>query len=124
MKPTNIEEFKALVNRYETITIKEIINECISHSNFDSYEIAKNLTGYGSIESCTLCKKSYNHYYSIDDTNGPCLGCVYGDSFDCIHGLNNKTYHAIHQVINSAELLLAFRNRAKHLRKHYAKYLK
>jgi len=125
MTPTNIEEFKKLVDRYETITIEEIENAAKRYSDEDFYLAKIDLTGFGNNNTCTLCQKSLDQ-----DNDDRCIACVYAKDpivfglSRCFSGKNNKTYNAIKYSNYALELLLAFRNRAKHLRKHYAKYLK
>ena len=107
MKPKNIKEFQALVERYETITLEEI------KANPDP-EI---LTGFGNSGTCTLCIKA-----------GNCDKCVYGESdtayYACIDGENKKTYFTIDNANTPRKILNAYRARAKHLRKNYSQYLK
>ena len=124
MKPTNIEEFKALVNRYESITLGEVeraIDICPIRPL--SLEAANHLTGFGSISTCTLCVKSY--IASADD-NG-CKYCIYTNrskrSVECRYGKNRKSYDDIVNSTTTLELFTAFKKRAIHLRKRYSKYL-
>lgn len=118
--PTNIEEFKALVIRYETITLKEI--EGAFQELYKMYTMITNpasiLTGYGSIYNCTLCKAAYRH---------DCDYCVYFvndfESVFCCKSYNKETYDAIGTAETPQELFDAYRARAIHLRKTYPQFL-
>jgi len=106
MKPKNLEEFKALKKRYETITLEEI-KEVISKP--DRQNAANELTGFGCYDTCTLCVK--------DGRIVNCKECVYrtttGDN--CNDGINAKTYNRILFADNPLKLLNAYRARAKHM---------
>jgi hypothetical protein len=116
----NLEEFKKLIERYETITIEEIRKEW--KNNDEGWETAQNLTGFGGTGTCTLCKAvgiDKNELFS----NPNCSECVYEEDYGCIHGNNEKTYNKIEESKTPKGLLTAFRNRAKHLRKTYKNIL-
>ena len=122
MEPTNVKEFQELVHRYETITLKEI-EKAAKDYGFSFYDnpIQTYLTGYGYMSTCTLCKKSY------DRKGGSCKRCIYTGSSQedtrCMKGRNRSTFKAIEHANSVEELLEAYRNRAKHLRKYYARFL-
>ena len=119
MKPKNIKEFRALVERYETITLKEIKaaweKEAWEKGNltFIEHNCANALTGFGHTSTCTLCSKG----------GGFCESCIYSDQ-ECCGGINEKTYFRIWNASTPRKLLNAFKARAKHLRENYSKYLK
>lgn len=128
MKPKNIKEFQALVQRYETITLEEINKEWNRIKPEPSWTIvvAKHLTGFGSIASCTLCQAGY----AISASNpNYCRFCVYNDNANddvhvpCMRGLHTKTYEGITTASTPEELLNAYRNRAVFLKSMYSKYL-
>ena len=101
----NLPEFKALIIRYETITIEEIEKAEMSLSE---------LTKKDGI--CTLCIP-----LSIDDFYPDCEQCVYTKhneygSFQCITGIHYKTFYAMSEATTPKQLLTAYRNRAKHMR--------
>ena len=54
MKSKNIKAFKALILKYEAITEKDILDANFPEHTFNAYKTAKNLTGFGTQESCTL----------------------------------------------------------------------
>lgn len=113
--PKNIKEFQALVKRYETISLNEI------EENWDEeYPVntAKQLTGYGSNSTCSLCKVINASAWGYE-----CDDCVYGYSYGCVNLDNEKSYIAILNAKTPIGLLRAFRKRAKHLRKNYSQYL-
>jgi hypothetical protein len=114
-KPKNLKEAKKLVKRYRSITIEEIERE-LKKSAFPrsimGSEVAKELAGYGSSSTCTLCK--------VVRAEG-CSECIYSfkkyNDFSCIIGANEKTYHAISDACTPTELLAAFKKRASHIEK-------
>ncbi len=116
MKPKNIKAFRKLVERYETITLEEI--EKKNKSGLSVHLLANKLTGYGACGTCKLCKASKSMFIQVN-----CDECVYGYEFGCIYHKNSKTYNAIENAKTTKQLLKAFRNRAKHLRKTYPQYL-
>ena len=110
MKAKNLKEFKALIKRYESITLEEIKEEQKKHDYFIGDTIANKLTGYGEEETCTLCK----NIDMFDD----CKGCIYTDVTNavCGTGINKKTYDRIYGADTPRKLLNAFRARAKHMK--------
>ncbi len=96
MKAKNLKEARALVDRYETITLEEI------KGNFNPGA----LTGFGNSRTCTLC-----------DISGfdPCEYCIYKSH--CKKGIHQKTYYRIFNANTPLKLLNAFRARAEHIRK-------
>ncbi len=111
-EPKNIKEFQALVERYETITLDEIKEEWEKFG----CNTANALTGYGDIHTCTLCRA----------VRLECEECVHGSNAKlmCAPCSQQETYRAIHDAETAGELLSAFRDRAKYLRKTYPQYLK
>ena len=99
MKPKNLKEFKALIKRYESITLEEIKERFLDYIRMLS--IAKVLTGFGSPETCTLCKVL-------------CRNCVY--TYGCSSDISKKTYERICYADTPIKLLNAFRARAKHMK--------
>jgi len=100
MKPKNLKEFKALIERYETITLEET-RKCVN----DHFELNR-LTGYGGYpKRCTLCVGAENS----------CDNCVYGKE-SCMDGKNEKTYFRIDNADTPTKLKNAYRARAKHMR--------
>jgi len=108
----NLKEFKALIERYRSITIEEVeeawgeSTKNVS-SDFIAFDTANSITGYGSLTKCSLCSVIY----------AICPDCVYG------HITNNNdvpcTYHITYDAIklskSPTELLQAFRNRADYM---------
>jgi hypothetical protein len=126
MKSKNIKEFKVLILKYETITLEKI-KELQGLTNW-----AEVLTGFGSKNTCTLCKGvprtiydssepdcRYCVWYKINPTNTGCNG-INGDynsyktymyiTYMCI------TYEAIDDAKTPEDLLNAYRNRAAYMR--------
>jgi hypothetical protein len=102
---TNLNEFKALIKRYKTITIDEIE---------EKYCDANELTGFGKHSTCTLCQAVP---WNMDKKNFPpsCRRCVYPGNLGCI---KHKTYIAIEEAEDTnspEELLAAYRARAEYM---------
>ena len=57
MKPKNIAEFKALVKRYESITLEEIKSKWDDKPLSGFEEKACRYTGFGRYADCSLCAK-------------------------------------------------------------------
>jgi hypothetical protein len=96
----NLKEFKELILRYESITIKEIVR---FHKNGEGLS---SLTGFGKPETCTLCLAVNDH----------CFNCVYAVNFGC---LRDESYHDITDASirrNVYSLLRAYKNRAEYMR--------
>ena len=111
----NIKEFNDLIQRYETITLEEIQEEfqaCDTiQSIYNNNVIALQLTGFGLINTCTLCVS----------VHAKCGLCVYKNDAGCIR--NKRLYFSYYKIRDSKtpeQLLKAYRNRAKILRT-YAK---
>jgi hypothetical protein len=108
----NLPEFKALIRRYESITLDDI------PMLFKQRATACKLTGFGDKHSCTLCKPlmAPNNFYTITD----CKNCVYGygKTYDnwCAEDLNSNTYDDIRYAQTPEQLLKAFKARAEHMR--------
>ena len=120
----NKKEFKALVERYETIGLEEIkeawdsiISSTQNYSGKYGIPAARELTGFGSMKTCVLCISVKNK----------CSVCVYSyrytEDFGCINEKNYPTFEGIKTTDTPEELLEAFRKRAEHLRTNYAKHL-
>jgi len=101
MKPKNLKEFKALIERYETITLEEI------KKTGNIYNAAFKLTGFNSV-NCSLCKPIRSN----------CFLCVYCDKVEhgCLEGKNGETFDRIYFADTPTKLLNAFRARAKHMK--------
>lgn len=108
----NYEAARKLVKRYESITLKEI-NKAFEDNPRSIYLIPSILTGIGSYATCILCQAAdvYSSYGL-----GNCINCIYGYRLACVSFPNILTYDAIFTATTPKELLLAYRNRAKHIR--------
>jgi hypothetical protein len=122
--PKNIKEFNALIRKYETITLEQIEDSWNEMSYPDGGDVAEDLTGFGSLSNCTLCKGA-----GVKEKED-CWKCVYYRNrketflFFCNTGKNQKTYEAIENAYTPEDLLKAFHKRAKHMRKTYPQYIK
>jgi len=113
MKPINIKAAKSLVSRYERITLREI-EEISKHSRFAGFNaiyISEQLTGFGDVDTCSLCK-------TIKEIEGTadCRYCIYEVECGCQNGSNYDSYYAIYKATTPKELHAAFRARAKHIK--------
>ena len=111
----NLPEFKALIERYESITLDDI------PTPLERYTTANRLTGFGSKKSCSLCKPLLEFSESIISVTD-CDNCVYGEGYDynvnyCVENENAKTHDKIVYAKTPEQLLKAFKLRAKHMRK-------
>lgn len=100
-----IDAAKRLVIRYQSITLEEIKN--IYHS---SLEVPYTLTGFGATTTCTLCIAAKEN----------CSLCIYTSLYEryhCCINYNEKTYDDIEDYKSDEDLLQAFRNRAKHIKR-------
>lgn len=97
MEAKNLKEFKALIKRYESITLKEIKAEDITEARYI-------LTGFAI--DCPLC----------GNCRPGCIGCVYGSRMGCVKGNNRKTFKGISNADTPIRLRNAYRARAKHMK--------
>ena len=110
----NLPEYIELIKRYETITIEEI-----KEKNCDK----ELLTGFGNMDHCSLCKSAKELEIKLRAIDyWECNFCFWklsisrANKFYCFTGKNQKSYDAIILSRTSKQLLLAYRNRAKHMR--------
>ena len=101
----NLPEFKALIERYKTVTLEEIAKVFKRHER-KSLKLSK-ITGFGYQNTCTLCRACDGEGYYIN-----CLLCVYGHSYGCT---DDETYINIESAKTSEELLAAYRARAAYM---------
>ena len=117
----NLEEFKALIERYESITLEEIKGAFDIHLPF---YVRKNLTGFGSEYTCSLCTAigkvpSVDSFYSC----GPCVYWVSAyRNYGCCEGENMESFDKISDAKTPEDLFSAYRERAKHMRSLLTKY--
>lgn len=78
MTPINIDEFKALIEKYESLTLEDLIETPL-----------RELTGFGNIKDCKLCAR----------VNSDCDICVYRLTNPlnaaCMQGKNKESYDNI-----------------------------
>jgi len=123
--PENIGELKKLIERYETITLKEIENVWTEMSHYydpmkPAYLVSRKLTGFGTTITCNVCQAV------MDDKDEPhCGKCVCGKQLkDCLLYPHNKTYKKIIQAKTPEKLLVAYRKRGEHLKKYFKDFIK
>ncbi len=108
IKLNNRNEVRSLIDRYRSITRDEV-------DLFGSADgigiippglwIANKLTGFGQMETCTLCR-------AVGDD---CALCFYGYRRGCSAGDSKKTYDDIRDAKSADELLAAFKARAAYI---------
>jgi len=108
-KPKNIKAAKELIEKYRSITLKEL-KEAGSLEDFDGEIIAGRITGFGFSDECLLCK-------ALNKAGTSCSGCIYVEGFACFRDGNKKTYDAIKYANTPRKLQNAFRKRADHIEK-------
>lgn len=104
MQAKNIKEFKELIIRYESITLKEIL----AYKSFPPYNTIlrtsaiNRLTGFGLCATCTLCIP----------VKRDCMQCAWTTTLS--HGcVEHKTYEAIEEANTPRKLLYAVNQRAQ-----------
>lgn len=99
VNPKNIEAAKRLIEKYESLTLKSV-------SGQRPYYI----TGFGNRDTCALCRTA-----ACD-----CHDCIYFASVPAIHACNKNKHGATFAALNIAasaeEVVVAFYNRAQHIR--------
>ena len=117
MKPQNIKATKELIERYNSITLKEI-KANVAKSSWNTPNmgrlVAKQLTGFSNKDTCPLCIAINDHCYKCIHILGS-----YGDP-DRHHCWNHDskshvTYRRIERANSPIKLRNAFRARAKYL---------
>lgn len=130
VKILNIEEFKALVKRYKTITLKEIKDYKPKHNlDYRDINVACHLTGFGSYQYCTLCKAAKRQRKASRNvtTKYICNQCIYFTIYPHSNGCCNaaplqSTFTMIEMSDTPEQLLQAYRARAKVLEKVFSEY--
>jgi hypothetical protein len=132
---TNVHAFKRLIKLYESISYKKIEDKfkttpfteenrgfCKTKGGY----IANNLTGFGQSHRCLLCKESdklYNDYHMCFTCLHSMIRCKEGYpdyeslKLSCLRNSFDDSYYDISKSKTPKELYLAFRRRAKDLRK-------
>jgi hypothetical protein len=109
----NLKEFKALKKRYETITLEEIKKTGTFMQDLKSiYDVSvistvNELTGFGSMSTCTLCIAAKN----------TCDACIWRrrGRESCANEDQAKTFNRIRNARCPKQLLEALHNRAKYM---------
>lgn len=115
----NIPEAKTLVKQYRKITIKKLEKLQEEHQWSDrsfSTNALHEITGFGSISTCNLCKSLNINEYGFSR----CKQCIYGYNSNrlrssrppCEYGKEHKSYYAIYNAKTAKELIKAVKNRA------------
>jgi len=104
----NLNEFKKLIERYESVTLEEIEKVWFIQGSLT----ANQLTGFGKIHTCPLCGYKGGKFTLCKD----CVWAYNNEGIRCMNGANGYTFRAIKFAENPEELLQAFRMRAKRMR--------
>ena len=111
----NVQAFKALIRRYESITLEEIKQNWEG----DGDDTMRVLTGFGHKIKCTLCQAA--GYIQFIGNIPDCTKCLYtlvqsaAHLYECMRG--SETYQNIEKASTPEELLKAVRQRAQYMRK-------
>lgn len=101
MKVTNLEQAKALVKKYRELKAEDFSSVGILDKRL------KELTGFGSAKSCTLCIEARK------PGNGSCSGCIHGINGDPFMACcDQDTYSDIVCATTIDEMLEALSARA------------
>lgn len=130
----NLNAAKELVKKYRTVKVEDIYahrewftNKNLTESNRCWFPVLymEDFTGFGSVDSCSLCKTAYM-------VDGNCNGCIHSDEDnECLDkesfpdadntpccnndSPSNQTYRAILLSKTPEELIVACKNRADYL---------
>ncbi len=108
----NLPEFKALIERYETITLEEIRAAWDADGEATGdYDVREKLTGFGSTGSCTLCAAARSPEGVLK-----CGHCVYTGRGEWLYCTDHESYDTIRDAETPEALLSAYRARAKYMR--------
>ena len=115
MEATNIKEAKELVVRYRSITEDEI--DGWTRRGYPHSRVLSILTGFGRMNTCTLCIESYSKYYATDSIPYPCYCCIHnnGTDTDIKQCTNHHTYEDLVFQQNTDAMLRAYKARADYL---------
>lgn len=123
MKSVNEKEFLVLIETYKSINLQRLQEKY--DENHCVYKTLNKITGFGNTSKCTLClgtRKSNRGDYRN------CRLCVYGITSDLLHPCteddNERTFDAIVDADSPESLLVAIKNRAKHMKKVWKQYQK
>ena len=107
IKEDNIEAAKALVEKYNSITVKDIFSFERTDEPFKGKILMSKLTGFGNTHTCSLCQ-------TVDNK---CDNCIYTNITNriCSNGINRPTYVAISWAMSPTKLIEAIRNRADYI---------
>ncbi|MGI6337859.1 MAG: hypothetical protein ACOXZV_00585 [Bacteroidales bacterium] len=112
-QPKNTKELIELIDRYESITLEEIEKNW----QINGFTTAKILTGFGTPQTCILCKKVGRNYSG----SLRCMDCVFeirkgceNSSFECYN-----LYKKIENSMYPKALLNAFQDRAVYLKERF-----
>ena len=135
--PANLDAAKELVKKYRSVKAEDVYahRERFTNKNLTENKIRwfpplylEELTGFGSVDSCSLCKTAYM-------PDGDCNGCIHYDDNIAVNNDENineyadiddtpcsdidlpsyPTYKAILMAKTPEELVVACQNRADYL---------
>lgn len=115
----NVNAAKKLVKRYDSITFdilelnwKDLPKEEIEENYHSGAKVLQSLTGFGSFETCTLCKEA-KELCEYPKTTNFCSCCIYGHIVKCAR---TPYYKEMGESDTPDELIQAVRNRSKYIK--------
>ncbi len=129
----NEKEFLDLIDLYKKINIDWLDEIALSYEEEPldegwGHEVLSEITGFGTRGSCTLCKavriEHHENEIPLDTSERhrkECKSCAYVvlTGQECFEGINQTTYEALQNAINTDELEDAVNARVKHMENIY-----
>jgi len=113
MTEKHIQTVKDLIIRYRSLTEEEITG-VMQTKGCEVFEVLRILTGFGAIDSCSLCKNIKEEYNRL-----ACEHCIWGDAdytdgrYPCTQRGRGDTYCLVRESNTVQQLLYSVRARAK-----------
>ena len=121
----NINAAKKLVERYDSITFddlelnwEDLPEEEIEEDYHSGAKVLQNLTGFGSFETCTLCKEA-RELCKYPESADFCACCIYGHIVKCVR---SPYYKEMAEADTPDELIQAIRKRSKYIKELIKEY--
>lgn len=113
-----METLLKLIEQYKSLTLGQLEHLFIINPNVTGSAILGNLTGFGSFQTCSICKEAEKRTIfneELDQTQQVCNSCIYkrcplitdNDSHYCL----DETYRAISHAKTADELYQALQDR-------------
>lgn len=133
----NVKSFRKLIKRYESISLEEIkeafikvrkLNPTLTNFIPIGSEAACELTGFGNVKKCMLCKEAEEIVDQFDPYYHKCTHCLHstamekGSYLSCLNNDIAGSYNQITSAKTPKGLHKAFKARAADLKKLLIKY--